>query len=99
MNNRAINRRTFVGGSLAVGAVVGNGRLQEALAAQQAPAAIKRDGARPAALQGVACGDVAPDRAIIWSRCDRPAQMVVEWATNDRFRDPTRVAGPAVIEA
>src|SRR5207248_3411902 len=85
--------------SVAASALVGGGRLAQILAAQEAPAAIKRDGARPAALQGVASGDVGPDRAIIWSRCDRPAQMVVEWATSEPFREPHRVLGPAVTEA
>jgi alkaline phosphatase D len=69
------------------------------LAAQEAPAAIKRDGARPAAAQGVSSGDVGHDRAILWSRCDRPARMFVEWATSERFADSQRVAGPAVIDA
>ncbi|HMC11054.1 MAG TPA: alkaline phosphatase D family protein [Pirellulaceae bacterium] len=69
------------------------------LAAQEAPAAIKRDGARPATAQGVSSGDVGHDRAILWSRCDRPARMFVEWATSERFADSQRVAGPAVIDA
>ena len=81
------------------GALLGAGRLAEMLAAQEAPAAIKRDGARPAAAQGVASGDVWHDRAIIWSRCDRPGRMFVDWATSERFVDPQRVGGPTVIEA
>ena len=55
------------------GVLLGNGRFAQMLLAQEAPAAIKRDGARPAAGQAAACGDVGPDRAIIWSRSDRPA--------------------------
>lgn len=42
---------------------------------------------------GVASGDVTFDSAIIWSRCDRPARMAVEWSTTDSFRDARRVVG------
>jgi alkaline phosphatase D len=69
------------------------------LSAQQPPAAIKRDGARPISGQGVASGDVGHDRAIIWSRCDRPAQMIVAWASTTEFTEPNWVRGPAVVEA
>jgi alkaline phosphatase D len=69
------------------------------LAAQQAPAVVKREGARPTAAQGVASGDVAHDRAIVWSRCDRPGRMFVEWSLSERMEDATRVAGPSVLEA
>lgn len=73
--------------------------LSRLLAAQEPPAVIRRDGTRPAAIRGVASGDVGHDRAIIWSGVDRPSQMVVEWATNDRFRNAHQAIGPAVIEA
>ena len=42
-------------------------------------------------------GDVTGDRAIIWSRSDRPARLVVEWATSDAFRNPRTVLGPAAL--
>jgi alkaline phosphatase D len=74
-------------------------RLSQLLAAQEAPAAIKRNGARPKIAEGVAAGDVGADRAIIWSRCDRPARMAIEWGTSDRFADARRVWGSAVIES
>jgi alkaline phosphatase D len=69
------------------------------LAAQQPPAAIKLTGARPALAEGVASGDVAHDRATVWSRCDRPARMLVEWATTERMEDARRIIGPAALEA
>ena len=43
-------------------------------------------------------GDLALDRAIIWARADRPARMMVEWATTERFRDARLVRGPAALE-
>jgi len=68
------------------------------LAAGRAPAAIVREAARPATLQGVSSGDVSQGRAIIWSRTDRPARMLVEWSTSERFADATLVRGPDALE-
>lgn len=48
----------------------------------------------PKVTCGVASGDVTGDSAMIWSRSDRPAKMIVEWATNDAFRDARKLAGP-----
>ncbi len=60
-----------------------------------APALIRQDGARPTIIYGTSSGDVTADRAIIWSRTDRPARMLVEWSTTESFQKPRRVAGPA----
>jgi alkaline phosphatase D len=93
-----LRRRELLGAG-AAGLVLGTARFSQMLRAQEVPAAIKREGARPATAQGVASGDVGHDRAIIWSRCDRPARMIVEWATTERMREVNRVVGPAAIEA
>jgi alkaline phosphatase D len=95
-----MHRRTLLQSSaiLTVGQLATN-RFAAMLAAQEPPAAIKREGTRPQLAQGVASGDIAHDRAILWSRCDRPGQMLVEWATTESFQDPQRVLGPAAIEA
>ena len=53
---------------------------------------------RPTVTDGVASGDVTADSAIIWSRTDRPAAMIVEYDTSDTFRDAKRVIGPAALE-
>src|SRR2546421_9320441 len=95
----ALHRRKALCASAGAAILLGTGRLSRMLAAQEAPAVIKRYGARPQLEQGVAGGDVLHDRAIIWSRCDRPARMLVEWDTSDRFRDPHGLVGPSVIEA
>ena len=64
-----------------------------------APAIVTSDGARPSAAFGATAGDVDGDRAIIWSRTDRPARLVVEYATTESFANPSRVVGPAALEA
>src|SRR2546423_1213271 len=58
MSRRMIHRRTMLQASAAASALLGASRFDQMLAAQEAPAAIKRDGARPAIAQGVASGDV-----------------------------------------
>jgi alkaline phosphatase D len=56
-----------------------------------------RDEARPAIPYGVASGEVAGGSAVVWSRTDRPARMIVEYATTEAFRDSRRVLGPAAF--
>jgi alkaline phosphatase D len=94
-----LQRRKMFRAAAGAAALAYTNRFAQMLAAQEAPAVIKRDGARPALEQGVAAGDVLHDRAIVWSRCDRSARIMVEWDTSDRFRDPRRLLGPSVIEA
>jgi len=53
---------------------------------------------RPGFPSGVASGDVGPDRAIIWSRTDRPARMIVDYATTEKFEKAQRIIGPAALE-
>src|ERR1700742_1970496 len=42
---------------------------------------------RPAITHGVQSGDVSADGGVIWSRADRPSQMMVEVATVESFQD------------
>ena len=37
--------------------------------------------------------DLAGDRAILWARADRPARMMVEWATTESFADARTLRG------
>lgn len=62
------------------------------------PAIVRSQSARPQLPFGVQSGDVSGGRAIVWSRSDRPARMIVEWDTTDAFRNVRRIAGPAAIE-
>ncbi len=60
----------------------------------EAPAIVTADAARPQIPYGVQSGDVTADSAMIWSRTDRPAKMVVEWSTRDSLANLTVVPGP-----
>jgi alkaline phosphatase D len=85
-----ISRRQFIGSSV------------NACAAVQiagAPSIIKSDSARPSMPQGVASGDVSDGRAVIWSRSDRPARLVVEYATTEKFANVLRRTGPTALES
>jgi len=81
-----IDRRTFVRRSLGVSAAL------------LAPGIVKAQTAKPGIPSGVGAGDVSSGRAMIWSRTDRPARMIVEYATTEGFQNPLRVVGPAALE-
>src|SRR5262245_3349535 len=92
MRSILLPRRSFLRGSaaLAVGApfII---RSRAALAATS-------DTALPGLPSGIMAGDVGTDSAVIWSRSDRPARMIVEYATSDSFANAQRVTGPAALE-
>jgi alkaline phosphatase D len=82
-------------GALLGGAMAAGGPLR---AFAQAPAVVTSDKARPRLPYGVQAGDVAGDRAVLWSRADRPARMLVELSTTESFARSWRIMGPAALE-
>lgn len=48
---------------------------------------LSRAADRPAVTHGVQSGDVTVDGGVVWARADRPAQMLVEVATTESFKD------------
>lgn len=90
--SRRISRRQAI--SSAAGAYL----LPQLIAARRAPAAVYRDAARPNISMGVASGDVTHRSAVIWSRADREAQMLVEWSTTEALADAHLALGPAALE-
>ena len=52
---------------------------------------------RPQISHGTAVGDVRADGALIWSRSDRPAHMIVEAANNPEFRGAKTFRSPAPL--
>ena len=90
---RALLRAALVSSGLAL-----TGRLSLALAQSQAPAVVTRDGARPQLPYGVMSGDVTADRAIVWSRADRPSRLIVAYDSDERLKNARRIVGPAAME-
>jgi alkaline phosphatase D len=97
MSSIRVPRRAALLGAAAGLAGAGGHRL--AFGQGTAPAPIASEAARPRADWGAATGDVTADRAVVWSRADRAARMVVEWSTDERLRGATRVLGPFATEA
>ena len=92
-------RRTLLRCSALAGSALAVGMLRPARGfARQGPAVITSDSVRPVLPSGVQSGDLAGDRAILWARADRPARMMVDWATTESFTDAKTVAGPAALE-
>ena len=86
----SMTRRRLLGGAAALGlAGLPTGKVRSQLAA---PAIV--GGSRPTMPSGVQVGDLSGDRAIVWSRADRPARMLVTWATTEGMAEPT--AAPPV---
>jgi alkaline phosphatase D len=52
----------------------------------------------PQLEQGIQIGDVQPHRAVIWSRSDRPARLLVDYDFSQSFSNPIRVRGPFALE-
>lgn len=84
-----MKRRQFI----QTAALAGGGLIPHALLRQRTIP--KSD--RPKIPFGVQTGDVTYDRAIVWSRSDRPARMIVEYATTESFSDSQRISGPAAL--
>jgi alkaline phosphatase D len=89
-----LGRSAFAGGGL----LASGGMLGRAFAKQSAPAVITSERMRPSLPYGVQSGDLMGDRAVLWARADRPARMMVEWATTERFDDARLVRGPVALE-
>ena len=95
---RRISRRSFVAGSAAAaGGLLALGPGRRLARADEAPALVTGDKARPVITHGILSGDVLADRAMIWSRCDRPAQMIVDWSTEENLARAQRVIGPTAL--
>jgi alkaline phosphatase D len=78
--------------------MAGAGTLATKASFGLSPALIAAAQSRPIASFGVQSGDVTANRAVIWSRSDRPARMLVEYATTESFQSSRRIVGPAAIE-
>ncbi|MCG7600971.1 alkaline phosphatase D family protein [Halomonas sp. McH1-25] len=87
----SLSRRRFLSQSLYAGATLGT------IGLFGAPAIVVAETRRPALTHGVMSGDVLPGRAMLWSRSDRPARMMLELADNPEFRNARRLVGPTAM--
>jgi alkaline phosphatase D len=85
-----VTRRDFVRSALTLSAAARFGR---------APAIVQSESSRPRVTEGVASGDVTGGRAVVWSRTDRAARMLVEYSTTDTFENAWRRTGPTALES
>ncbi len=90
-------RRFLLFSAIATSGIVATNFLSKASFAQ-APGIITSDKMRPKIPYGVASGDVNANSAVIWSRSDKPTRMIVDYATNESFKNPRRIIGPAALE-
>lgn len=90
-------RRNFLRDTaLGTGALLTAGTLAPAFA-QQAPAIVTSERLRPQVDSGAMSGDITRDTAMLWSRTDRTARMVVEYSVHENFKDALTIAGPAAL--
>jgi len=61
------------------------------------PTLLAAESALPSVPLGAMAGDVSGDEAVVWSRADRPARLIVEYATTESFQDVRRIVGPAAL--
>lgn len=88
-------RRFLCNATTGAGALIAGAALPRLVRAQSsAPAIITADKLRPQIPCGVMSGDIHKDKAIIWSRTDRPARMLVEYANNESFKNARSISGP-----
>ena len=83
------SRRDVLGWGVKAGVALG--------AASLAPSIVLAESRRPRVTSGVMSGDMLHDRAMLWSRSDRPALMLVELADNPAFRGARQLRGPEVL--
>jgi alkaline phosphatase D len=93
-----VTRRKFLLKSSLTGGVILSSSLLPKSGFAQAPAIVTSEKMRPQIPYGVASGDINGDSAVIWSRTDRPARMIVEYSTKESFRDVQRIVGSAAME-
>jgi alkaline phosphatase D len=96
MTDPLLSRRAFLGTTAVIGAGVLAPRTRLWTPADGAPAIVTADRLRPLLPSGVQVGDVLADRAVLWSRADRPSRLRIEWATTESMANRRRVDGGVV---
>lgn len=92
ISSRISRRQFFISSAIASGTIIYTSLVAKSSIAQ-APAIITSEKSRPQIPYGVASGDISGSNAVIWSRSNKPARMIVEYSTNESFRNFRRVVG------
>nr|WP_234301100.1 alkaline phosphatase D family protein [Sphaerospermopsis aphanizomenoides] len=88
-----LKRRQFLlQAAVTTGSILGTNLLSKSGVAQT-PALITLDQNRPSIPYGVASGDINSNSAVIWSRSNYSARMIIEYATDENFRNSSRITG------
>ena len=82
-----LSRRQLLAASTVAGATIAVPGVAAA-----APTVVRRD--RPALPSGIMSADVTPNSAVVWSRTDRQARLVVDLTSHGRFDRAVRLRGP-----
>ncbi|MBD0345355.1 MAG: alkaline phosphatase D family protein [Coleofasciculus sp. Co-bin14] len=94
-----VTRRRFLMRSVLTGGGIIAADLFSKSVLAQAPAFIRSDNTRPNIPYGVASGDITTNSAIVWSRTDRPARMIVDYDITQSFRNPKRLITGDISDA
>lgn len=97
LNEYQKSRRHFIktaGFALSAGIVPSEARLSSIAASLNATTLSEL----PQLTHGIQFGDVLSDCAIVWSRTDRPATMLIEYSFNPDFKDSKVIQGPPAFE-
>lgn len=94
-----LQRRQFLCNvSAGAAAIIAATSLPKIARAQTAaPALVTSDNLRPQLPCGVMSGDITRGKAIIWSRTDRPARILLEYANNEAFKNASNISGPLAL--
>ncbi|MDZ8189471.1 MAG: alkaline phosphatase D family protein [Nostoc sp. ChiSLP02] len=94
-----VNRRQFLlHSAVTTGGIIATNLVSKSQVFAKAPAIITSKKMRPGIPYGVATGDISNDSIVIWSKSDRPAKMIVEYSTNESFKNVRRVVGPNALK-
>ena len=83
-----LSRRQLLAATAAASATV----AVPSVSAAAAPNVVRRS--RPGLPSGIASGDVTANSAVVWSRTDRRARLVVDLTSHGRFDRAVRLRGP-----
>jgi alkaline phosphatase D len=93
--SNALSRRRFLKTSAATAA---GATLPGWIVTGGSPAIIAAESERPRTLQGLHFADPHDGSVVVWSRSDRPARMIVEWSSDEQFREARQLRGPHALD-